>query len=270
MRRLLACLALFALASTPAAQARDLSGFSATQRAEIVRFAANNSLFVLYHELMHLLVHQLDVPVLGREEDAADNMATWTLLSRKTGGSETTLTDAAHGWILSGVAYNSTPDDEDLAAAHTLDRQRAFQIVCLMVGSDERAFRPIANQYAISHDRQDSCAWDYTLLDRSFRHTLKPLAKGAGKTNVTISYQPPGRELKSAAEAFRASGVFEEVAEELRTRYAVRKPVRFNAQRCDEANAFYDPDQLEIIFCYELMDDFIALYADELSSSQGR
>jgi len=262
--RFLLVLSLVFTAVPPAAQAMDFSRFSKAQRGEIVSFAANNSLFVLYHELMHLLVHQLDVPVLGREEDAADNMATWTLLRRYDAAADAALADAAHGWILTGVAYNSDPDDDDLAAAHTLDRQRAFQIVCLMVGSDQRTFRPIANQYAISHDRQDTCAWDYELASRSFRDILKPLGKSGGGTEVSVHYRNPGRALKYAAEAFRASGVFEDVADELRRRYALPGRVRFNAESCDEPNAFYDPDSVEIIFCYELMQDFMELYAGEM------
>lgn len=124
------------------AQAQELTK---AQRAEIRRFASNNSLFVLYHEVAHLLFHQLDLPILGREEDAADNMATWTLLNKRTPESDRALADAAQGWILSGIAYDSGGDESDYAAGHSLDKQRAYQIVCLMVGMDETAFRPIAN-----------------------------------------------------------------------------------------------------------------------------
>lgn len=256
--------ALFTSLSGGAAQAKDFDEFGKAQRAEIVEFAANNSLFVLYHELAHMLVHHLEIPVLGREEDAADNLATWVLLSKHTAAADAALEDAARGWILTGAAYNSHPNDDDLAAAHSLDKQRAFQIVCLMVGSDERAFRPIANQYAIGRDRQDSCGWDYELLNRSFRDVLKPLGKTGGTTAVRITYRDPGRRLKFAADAFRKSGVFEEVADQLRHRFALRQPVGFSAEQCGEANAFYDPDTSEIIFCYELMQDFMELYAAEL------
>lgn len=38
----------------------------------------------------------------------------------------------------------------------------------------------------------------------------------------------------------------------------------FNAQRCGEANAFYDPETVEVIFCYELMQDYMDLYADSM------
>lgn len=263
MRRLLVPLMLGLLALTASgAQAQDMSGFSKQQRSEIIRFAANNSLFVLYHEMAHLLVDQLRLPVLGKEEDAADNMATWTLLNKRTAESDKALADAAEGWLLTGVAYGSGKYEEDFAAAHSLDKQRAYQIVCLMVGSDDTAFRPIANQYAIGRDRQDSCYWDYELVDRSLKGVLEE-HRGTS-TKVSVTYHDAGGRLRFAADAFRSSGVFDEVAAEVREKYHLRRPIKFNARRCGEANAYYDPDTIEIIFCYELMKDFMELYAAEM------
>lgn len=239
------------------------------RNAEALRFAANNSLFVLYHEVAHLLVDQLQLPVLGKEEDAADNVATWMLLNKGTPEANQALADAANGWVLSGIAYNSEPDDSDYYAAHSLDRQRAFQIVCLMVGSDDRAFKPIANEYALDRDRQDSCHWDYALVDRSLKGLIGPRAAKSNQhgVEVEVTYHDVSGRLKSAADAFRASGVFDQVAEDLRSKFSLKTPVAFNAKRCGEANAFYDPDTVEVIFCYELMQDYLDLHASGISDS---
>jgi len=244
------------------ALAQDLTK---AQRAEIRRFAYNNSLFVLYHEVAHLLFHQLDLPILGREEDAADNMATWTLLNKRTKETDRALADAAQGWILSGIAYDSGGDESDYAAGHSLDKQRAYSIVCLMVGMDETAFRPIANEYRIDRDRQDSCYWDYDTVDRSFKGLLGGRGNKNGRgTEVVVTYHDVGGRLKAAADAFKSSGVFDQVADELRNNYALRQPVQFNAKRCGEANAFYDPETVEVIFCYELMADYMELYQSSM------
>lgn len=265
MRRFFAPLLIAAAALLPqAGLAQDFSGISKTQRNDIIRFAANNSLFVLYHEMAHLLVDQLQLPVLGREEDAADNVATWVLLNKRTPEADKALEDAAQGWLLSGIAYGSGEYEEDYAAAHSLDKQRAYQIVCMMVGKDNTAFRPIANQYAMERDRQDTCYWDYALIDRSIKRLLDDSSRRDTGTTVNVTYHDAGGRLRLAADAFRSSGVFEDVAEELRTNFNLRRPVRFNAKRCGEANAFYDPDTIEIIFCYELMKDYMELYAAEL------
>lgn len=265
MRRFAIAVSLVFSLLAPGAMAQELTGFTKQQRNDIISFAANNSLFVLYHEVGHLLIDQLGLPVLGREEDAADNMATWTLLSEKTPDANKALEDAAEGWLLTGAAYNSGKYEEDFAAAHSLDKQRAYQIVCMMVGSDDTSFRPIANQYAIGRDRQDSCAWDYALVDRSLRSVLSEHLAGKNQnTVVNVTYHDAGGKLRQAADAFRSSGVFDKVAADLRKSYNIRRPVRFNAKRCGEANAFYDPDNTEIIFCYELMKDLMDLYAAEL------
>lgn len=265
MRRFAIAVFLALLAAVPGVLAQDLTGFSKSQRNDIIRFAANNSLFVLYHEVGHLLIDQLKLPVLGREEDAADNMATWALLNEKTPEANKALEDAAEGWLLTGAAYNSGKYEEDFAAAHSLDKQRAYQIVCMMVGSDDNSFRPIANQYAIGRDRQDSCLWDFDLVDRSLRSVLSEHALGkADTTVVNVTYHDAGGKLRLAADAFRSSGVFDKVAADLRKSYNIRRPVRFNAKRCGEANAFYDADTTEVIFCYELMKDFMELYAAQL------
>ena len=268
LKKLIFFVMLGLLVLPAAVQAQE---FSKQQRADIRRFAANNSLFVLYHEVGHMLFDKLELPVLGREEDAADNVATWTLLNKRSAESYRTLSDAAAGWILSGVAYDSGGVESDYAAAHSLDKQRAYQIVCLMIGMDQSAYRKLATQYAIDHDRQKSCEWDYDMIDRSLDGLLANSSgyKGRG-TDVVVTYHDASGRLKAAADAFRSSGVFDEVADEVRTKYSFDETVRFNARRCGEANAFYDPETSEVIFCYELMQDYMDLYSESLTPLGGK
>jgi hypothetical protein len=261
MRRLgmkLALVLVTMLSMVPLAQALEMSK---AEQAQMRRFAANNSLFVLYHELGHLLFDKLEMPILGREEDAADNLATWMLLNKRADGGDKALTDAAQGWIWSGIAYDSGGAESDYAAGHTLDKQRAYQIVCLMVGMDETAFRPIATEYRMERDRQDSCFFDYDNVDRALRRLLgaRDNRPGAG-THVVVTYHDVSGKLKAAADAFKSSGVFEEVANELRSTYNLHGTVQFNARRCGEANAYYDPETVEVLFCYELMQDYMDLF----------
>jgi len=239
------------------------------QQQEAMAWAANNSLFVLYHEVGHLLVDQLGLPVLGREEDAADNMASFTLLQKHTHAADVAIADAAYGWLLTGKAYTPKPEDSDYYASHSLDRQRAFQIVCMMVGSNPDTFRKIADEYHIDAARQDECGYDWRRLKSSMDGVMRSyIAKNARPTDVTITYHAASGKLKAAAEAFKNSGVFEQVAEEIRAHYGLHNKVTLRAKRCGEANAFYDPDKVEVTFCYELMDDFVRLISKDMPDAR--
>src|SRR5437763_1184425 len=45
------------------------------RRQELVKFVVGNTLFALVHEFGHTAISEMGLPVLGREEDAADSFA---------------------------------------------------------------------------------------------------------------------------------------------------------------------------------------------------
>src|SRR5215208_5309127 len=61
------------------------------QRDQLIEFVIGNTLFTLAHELGHAVISEFQLPVLGREEDAADAFATpvghllWTLAFWRSG-----------------------------------------------------------------------------------------------------------------------------------------------------------------------------------------
>jgi len=63
---------------------------------------------------------------------------------------------------------------------HGLDQQRAYQIICFMVGSDPRGFRTIATQAKLPEERQKSCRGDYVRESRRMplphRSNIEPSA----------------------------------------------------------------------------------------------
>ena len=93
-------LAAFAVAAAIAAPAAAQE-LTEEQQAIAVEFALNNSIFVLQHEIGHLFVGEFNLPVLGKEEDAADSLASVMLLSQENETSDQALRDAADGWYLS-------------------------------------------------------------------------------------------------------------------------------------------------------------------------
>ena len=57
-----------------------LKKLSLPVRRQLVEFITGNTLFVLTHEMGHGLINEMNLPVLGREEDAADSFAIVTTI----------------------------------------------------------------------------------------------------------------------------------------------------------------------------------------------
>ena len=63
-------------------------------------FVSGNMLFVLLHEMAHVAITEMGLPVLGRVEDAADTFAALRLIRVGSDFSRRVLTDAAEGWFM--------------------------------------------------------------------------------------------------------------------------------------------------------------------------
>ena len=105
------------------------------QREEAIAFAEANTTFVLLHEVGHMLVDQFEIPILGREEDAVDNLATLLLLWQETDEADNALIDAAYGWFLSDASETADFQASDFYDEHRLDLQRGYSIICKMIGT---------------------------------------------------------------------------------------------------------------------------------------
>lgn len=132
--------------------------------------AAVNS-FIFEHEFAHALVAIYDLPVLGREEDAADDLATLLLL--QADGGDQFVFDAAQFWAALSDRQ-SVPQVSDYADVHSLDLQRAFSMLCEMAGSSPAAYREVARLNALPTARLTGCPAEYKEKVESFEQVLGP------------------------------------------------------------------------------------------------
>jgi hypothetical protein len=130
--------------------------------------------FIFAHEFGHALIHNFELPVLGREEDAADGIATVLLLKAPDGA--TYAADAAEFW--DAFAGRQTPPKlAEYADNHSFDRQRAFNILCWVGGSDEGILQALAENEIVPEERLASCPAEWQLLERSAEQVLQPHLK---------------------------------------------------------------------------------------------
>ncbi|KAB1087721.1 hypothetical protein F4V91_15555 [Neorhizobium galegae] len=196
MRRSLLPLALIGLLALPmpgaqaAALTDDLQGLSKQQVEDSVEFAFGNALFFLFHEAGHMLVSEFNLPVLGREEDAVDTLSTLLLLEADGEVFDTALTDSVDGWTFSAEASEAAEEEQALWDVHALDRQRAFSMVCMMVGKDAEKFKESADNLEFPEERRKQCVGEYQKARDSWFGVLKPHQRTDGQNNkFTITYK---------------------------------------------------------------------------------
>ena len=241
-----------------------LKDLSQRQRKDLVEFVAGNVLFVLTHELAHALIGEMDLYVLGREEDAADAFAVTRMLDVGTEVSTHVLVQAATGWFMSDKRNQARGIELTFYGEHGLDRQRAYQIVCLMVGSDPVKFAEAAEKAKLPKGRQQTCQDDYGVAASSWSTALKPHLRGAEqpKQKIDVVYRPAKDQVEVIARAFRTIKLLETVANFAAERYVWPRPITLEMLTCAQPNAHSDLDAQKIVICYELALDFAILFRD--------
>jgi Putative metallopeptidase len=235
---------------------------SPRQRQELAEFMTGNVLFVLLHEIAHVAITQMGLPVLGRPEDAADSFAAVGLIRIGSEFSHRVLVEAAKGWFLADRRDKGTGDTVAYYDEHGLNQQRAYQIVCLMVGSDEDKFKDVAAETKLPKARQESCAGDFSNAAYSWDLLLKPHVRASDqpKTKIDVVYGEAEGRLEVAAQALRSLQLLETVAEHTAEAFAWPAPFTLEMQTCGFPNARWALPTHKLTLCYELAADFAELY----------
>jgi hypothetical protein len=135
---------------------------------------AGTVVFALMHELAHALIDVLDLPVTGREEDAADQLAILLLLEQGAVGDS--LAFGAVGWLASN-AQSIPPNDLTLAGEHGLELQRVYNLVCWIYGRDSTRYPELASDEWLPEFRRRRCPSEFARLERSWSTLLAPHRK---------------------------------------------------------------------------------------------
>lgn len=260
-RAILIGLAVILSGPMAVARAEQDSKPTPEQIEEARTFVVNNAIFTLFHEAGHMLIAEFGLPVLGREEDAVDALSSILLLEADSEELDVAIQDAADAWFLSDEAKDRDLTDTDFLDTHALDRQRAYQIVCMMTGADPEFFKQFADSIDFPQSRREECAFEYERTKNSWFGLLEPHYAGDGPgSNMTVSYEPTGDEnMDFFADVLKEAGVLENIAQSVGAKYKFDDGIKLTAKSCGVPNAFWDPQAREITYCYELAVEHIVL-----------
>jgi len=134
-----------------------------------------NVMDTVLHEAGHAVFDMLEIPVLGREEDAADFFAAYILLQFAQEDARRLVQGV--GFMLASEAREGltrTAKPSAFAGAHGLPAQRYYNLLCMAYGKDPEAFSKAMSVGQLPKERSEGCDDEYALLERSFKKLILP------------------------------------------------------------------------------------------------
>jgi Putative metallopeptidase len=146
----------------------------------------------LLHETGHAMFDMLDVPVFGREEDAADEVAAFIALQFNKDVARTVIKGFAYFWEMAAKAGSDPPTatranppkdaqqrcfTDPLCAyadVHGTASQRLYNTLCLGYGGDRETFKDFVQMKWLPQARADGCEREYHQFEFAFLKTIVP------------------------------------------------------------------------------------------------
>ena len=125
---------------------------------------------IALHEVGHAVFDLLQVPILGREEDAADQIAAFVSLNFGPKVARRILGGSAQFWRLSDVPMDRTA----FADEHSTPLQRYYNTLCIAYGGQPATLRDLVDAGFLPAARAAHCSTEYEQVRRAFAETILP------------------------------------------------------------------------------------------------
>jgi hypothetical protein len=130
--------------------------------------------YVFAHEMGHAMFDVLDVPVMGREEDAADNFATYLMLRFGDEEARALITGAAYSYNKYVQGSQVTVPLAAFSDAHSAPAQRFYNLLCTAFGSDQTRYGDFVEKGYLPKSRAGSCMREYNTTAFAIRELISP------------------------------------------------------------------------------------------------
>lgn len=147
------------------------------------------------HEAAHAIFDLLKVPLLGREEDAADALAAYYVLQFPAEKKKRLIAGSAYAYAAElrvRKARDLTRPRFDVgrhvtfADEHGTPAQRLYNLLCIAYGSDKVLFAEVVEKGFLPKERAEQCEDEYAQIDRAYRTLIAPLVDGGGTPRVDL------------------------------------------------------------------------------------
>jgi len=149
--------------------------------------------FAMAHELGHAMFDIFDVPVFGRQEDAADQFAAFIMLQFGGEQARRLIKGAAYAYYDYVKNFKEKPKVTVPLAAFSSDHgspeERYYNLLCTAYGYDDKLFAAVVEKEYLPQSRAKKCKFEYEELKFAFDEVFLPhLDMGMVKTIVAKNW----------------------------------------------------------------------------------
>src|SRR5262249_46853797 len=146
---------------------------------------------VFLHEAGHATFSSLKIPVLGREEDAADQFSTYIMLKLDKEESRRLILGSAYQYKGDLSSPTVTMKQQAFADEHGTPAQRFFNLLCVAYGADPKLFSDAVEKGFLPEDRAVGCKGEYIQFSYAFDTLIGPHIDRALARKLYKSWLPP-------------------------------------------------------------------------------
>lgn len=125
------------------------------------------------HEFAHALFDYLDIPVLGREEDAADQVSAYIYLQLGPDEARRLIMGTAYAYMLE-VQNSDPPSMDEFADEHSTSQQRVFNLLCMAYGANPELFEDVVILVELPQYRMEVCEEEFELIALAYDALIGP------------------------------------------------------------------------------------------------
>jgi len=162
-----------------AAEALDI--YTRAGDSDPAESAINSEIATFYHETGHMAIDLYELPITGREEDVADQLAAYVLLTPGDDGQiDPDSVQAVKDFAREFGGYSDEKgaiDEGQLADVHSLDKTRMYNLECWVYGADPDGNADLVDSGLLPEDRAEGCEDEYQKLSDAWSTLLAPYFK---------------------------------------------------------------------------------------------
>ena len=233
----------------------------------IQQFIISNTVSAFLHEAGHMLMWEYDLPVLGREEDAADSFQNWYMIVTRDyfpdDDSYNYYADFFHPMVEDTADYYYFSEklgyDKEVHPWdwHSPNQVRYFQALCIMADGNPKLFENYLKKRGMTMSSMKQCEASYYYVDYAWDKVMGEYVRTGENDKYNgkfiIKYEPTNQ-YDYYRDLIESSSILEHDLLTNPFYFQLINDIPVIFKECGYINAEYLPNEKQITICYEYLE----------------